>query len=120
MYRAIFEMQNAFDPHSLWKAVKKFNGLRIKMPHDTIQSAVWIDAYKGSGAFFTMQNMIRFHNCFVVNDFGKQLSKNNALSFLNKKAEEYKKEGWRLIGVLKKMLDDNNIDVADKIREWRK
>lgn len=120
LYRAIFEMQNAFDPHSLWKAVKKFNGLRIRMPHDTIQSAVWIDAYKGSGAFFTMQNMIRFHNCFVVNDFGKQLSKNNALSFLNKKAEEYKKEGWRLIGVLKKMLDDNNIDVADKIREWRK
>lgn len=99
---------------------KKFNGLRIKMPHGTIQSAVWIDAYKGSGAFFTMQNMIRFHNCFVVNDFGKQLSKNNALSFLNKKAEEYKKEGWRLIGVLKKMLDDNNIDVANKIREWRK
>ena len=81
---------------------------------------MWIDAYKGSGAFFTMQNMIRFHNCFVVNDFGKQLSKNNALSFLNKKAEEYKKEGWRLIGVLKKMLDDNNIDVANKIREWRK
>lgn len=33
---------------------------------------------------------------------------------------EDKKEGWRLIGVLKKMLDDNNIDVANKIREWRK
>ena len=31
-----------------------------------------------------------------------------------------KREGWRLIGMLKKMLDDNNIDVVAKMKEWRK
>ena len=30
------------------------------------------------------------------------------------------REGWRLIGMLKKMLDDNNIDVVAKMKEWRK
>lgn len=85
------------------------------------QSAAWLDAYKGSGAFFTMQNMIRFHNCVIIDDNGKTLSKNTSLAFLNKKAKLYEnREGWRLIGLLKKMLDDNNIDVAAKISEWRK
>lgn len=53
--------------------------------------------------------------------FGKTLSKNASLAFLNKKAKLYEnREGWRLIGMLKKMLDDNNIDVVAKMKEWRK
>lgn len=117
---AMFKIKNAKDTYELWCAAKKFNELRLKMHWDTPQNSAWIDAYKGSGAFFTMQNMIRFHDCKAVNDSGKRLTKNTSLTFLNKKAEEYKNEGWRLIGLLKKMLDDNNIDVAEKISEWRK
>lgn len=87
----------------------------------SMQNAAWLDAYKGSGAFFTMQNMIRFHNCVIIDDNGKTLSKNASLAFLNKKAKLYEnREGWRLIGMLKKMLDDNNIDVVAKMKEWRK
>lgn len=117
---ATFQIEKANNAQELWRAAKKFNELRLKMHWDTPQSSAWIDAYKGSGAFFTMQNMIRFHDCKAVNDSGKKLSKSASLTFLNKKAEEYKNEGWRLIGLLKKMLDDNDIDVAAKIREWRK
>ena len=54
-------------------------------------------------------------------DNGKTLGKNASLAFLNKKAKLYEnREGWRLIGMLKKMLDDNNIDVVAKMKEWRK
>lgn len=87
----------------------------------SMQNAAWLDAYKGAGAFFTMQNMIRFHNCVIIDDNGKTLSKNASLAFLNKKAKLYEnREGWRLIGMLKKTLDDNNIDVVAKMKEWRK
>lgn len=102
-------------------SVQEFNKRRIKMHWDTPQNAAWLDAYKGSGAFFTMQNMIRFHNCVIIDDNGKTLGKNASLAFLNKKAKLYEnREGWRLIGMLKKMLDDNNIDVVAKMKEWRK
>ena len=91
------------------------------MLHYTPQSKTWVDAYKGSGAFFTMQNLIRFHGCVVVDDAGKRLDKYQSLAFILAKAEAYKDgEGWRLLAVLKKMLSDNNINIKKKMMEWRK
>lgn len=105
----------------LYDAVKKFNNLRVRMKHDTPQCKEWVNAYKGAGAFFTMQNLIRFHGCTLIDDYGKRQDKYQSLAFLTAKAEAYKNgEGWRLLAVLKKMLDDNNIDIRKKMAEWRK
>lgn len=118
---AVHKIQHAENTYELWHSVQEFNKRRIKMHWGAPQNAAWLDAYKGAGAFFTMQNMIRFHNCVIIDDNGKTLSKNASLAFLNKKAKLYEnREGWRLIGMLKKTLDDNNIDVVAKMKEWRK
>lgn len=117
---AIINIKRARNATQLYNATKKFNGIRIKMAHDTPQSRAWINAYKGAGAFFTMQNLIRFHNCVAFDDSGMCLDKSQSLAFMSAKACKYKNEGWRLLGVLKKMLDDNNIDIREKMEEWRK
>lgn len=105
----------------LYNAVKKFNDKRCKMKHDTPQSKAWVDAYKGAGAFFTMQNLIRFHGCTAIDDMGRRLDKYQSLAFLSVKAEDYKDgDGWRLLAALKKMLDDNGIDIKKKMAQWRK
>ena len=118
---AITNIKRARNATQLYNATKKFNGIRIKMAHGTPQSSAWINAYKGSGAFFTMQNLIRFHNCTAINDAGRHLNKYHSLAFISAKAEEYKDgEGWRLLAVLKKMLSDNNIDIKKKMAAWRK
>lgn len=118
---AIARIRKAKNAAQLFDAAKKFNDMRIKMSHDTPQSKSWVDAYKGSGAYFTMQNLIRFHNCIAINDTGKRLNKCQSLAFISAKAEEYKDgEGWRLLAVLKKMLEDNNIDIKKKMATWRK
>ena len=91
------------------------------MRHDTPQSKAWVDAYKGAGAFFTMQNLIRFHGCTLIDDNGKRLDKYRSLAFLSLKAETYSYgNGWRLLALLKNMLDDNGIDIKKKMAEWRK
>ena len=91
------------------------------MPYDTPQCKAWVNAYKGAGAFYTAQNLIRFHGCTAVNDKGKRLDKYQSLAFLTAKAEAYKDgEGWRMLAVLKKLLDDNAIDIRKKMAEWRK
>lgn len=121
LYSAIARIKQAKNATQLYNTTKQFNEMRINMPWDTPQSKAWIDAYKGSGAFFTMQNLIRFHNCVAIDDAGKRLDKFQSLAFLSVKAEMYKNgEGWRLLAVLKKMLSDNNIDIKKKKAEWRK
>lgn len=119
--KAIAHIRQAKNAVQLYNAAKKFNDMRIRMLHNTPQSKAWVDAYKGSGAFFTMQNLIRFHACIAIDDNGKRLDKYQSLAFLSEKAEIYKDgEGWRLLAVLKKMLSDNNIDIKKKMAGWRK
>lgn len=117
----VYGIREAKGAARLYTAAKRFNGHRLKMPYDTPQCKEWVNAYKGAGAFFTMQNLIRFHGCTAVNDRGRRLDKYQSLTFLTAKAEAYKNgEGWRLLAVLKKMLDDNNIDIRKKMSQWRK
>ena len=117
---AITNIKRARNATQLYNATKKFNSIRIKMAHDTPQSRAWISAYKGAGAFFTMQNLIRFHGCVAFDDAGVRLDKSQSLAFMSAKACKYKNEGWRLLGVLKKMLEDNGIDIREKMEEWRR
>lgn len=118
---AITHIRHALDAAQLYNAVRQFNDRRIRLPWDTPQSKAWMDAYKGAGAFFTMQNLIRFHGCTAIDDSGRRLDKYQSLAFLSAKAEEYKNgEGWRLLAVLKKMLADNNINIKKKMAAWRK
>lgn len=121
LWKTVAHIRQAKNAVQLYNAAKKFNELRIRMAWNTSQCKAWVDAYKGSGAFFTMQNLIRFHGCTAIDDNGKRLDKYQSLAFLSAKAEMYQDgEGWRLFAVLKKMLSDNNIDIKKKMAEWRK
>lgn len=121
LYLMVDRIRQAKNATMLYNATKKFNGMRIRMAWDTPQSNAWVDAFKGAGAFFTMQNLIRFHNCTAIGDNGKRLDKQQSLAFIWGKAEKYRNgEGWRLLAVMKKMLADNNIDIKKKMAEWRK
>ena len=118
---ALYGIRRAKNTVQLHSAARKFNGTRVKMPYDTPQCKAWVNAYKGAGAFYTAQNLIRFHGCTAIDDKGKRLDKYQSLAFLTAKAEAYKDgEGWRMLAVLKKLLDDNAIDIKKKMAEWRK
>lgn len=77
------------------------------------------DAYKGAGAYFAMKNLILFHKASFKNGCIK-LGEKKSMAMLESKANEYKTEGWRLFGVMKKLIEDNNIDIVKKMREWKK
>ena len=119
--RAMLEISYTKNATKLYIAAKKFNTLRIRMTHDTPQCKEWVDAYKGAGAFFTMQNLIRFHECLVIDDANERLDKYRSLAFLTAKAEMYKNgKGYRLFAVLRKLLADNHIDINQKMAKWYK
>lgn len=103
----------------VYKAVKKFNKIRKHLAWKTKQSDLFLSAYKGSGSYYTMRNLIMFHGARFKNG-SRKMSEAKSLEKLDKLALEYSNEGWRMLGVLKQLIKDNDISVQGKIDEWKK
>lgn len=103
----LYETANAF-----WHAHKPTN-MKYK------QSREWKDAYRGMGAYATMQNLLRFHGCRFPKNNEFYCIGINGLSLLERAAMTYQNGGgWRLFGLMKQMIDENGIDIEGKMLEW--
>ena len=71
----------------------------VKLPYQTKKSAAWIDAYKGEGAFYTLKNLVMFHNCKIIDDTGVYYGV-HSMAYLNSRLDEYKYEGLLLIIII--------------------
>lgn len=119
---ALNAIHTANTPEKLYNAFRKFNALRVKLPFNTPQSAEWIKAYKGSGAYYTMKNLIMFHGCRVYDRDNKRFfSEDDSLAILEAHAVQYAHdyEGWRMMGFMNEFLDDNKVDILAKMNQWR-
>ena len=102
----------------VYDAVHEFNKKRKHLAWDTKQADAFITAYKGSGSYYTMRNLIMFHGARFMKN-GRKMSETDSLKELESKANLYDEEGWRMLGVLKQLIKDNNISVQCKILEWK-
>lgn len=112
---AIVRMANT--PMELYRAFAAYNKARVPLHDDTRQSAAWVDAYKGAGAYFSMQNLIRFHGMYLL-DKTNVMTGEDAIGVLDECAD--RKRGWELLGMLKEAIKLNHIDVAKKSDEWER
>ena len=102
----------------IYAALKGFNGKMIRLPYNTPKSKVWIDAYKGEGAYYTLKNLIMFHNCGVGDCYGiRFIYDSEAMNELNMRRKEYQGEGWRMFALMKKVIKDNNFDFVRRMSE---
>lgn len=100
----------------MYKLLNDFMRGIIKLPYDTPKSQVWIDAFKGEGAYYTLKNLVMYHNCSIV-DGARGMDRTLAMTYLNKKLDEYKGEGWRMFALMKKVIKDNNFDFNKRMNE---
>lgn len=103
----------------LYEAVHKFNKNRKHLEWNTKQADAFIDAYKGSGSYYTMRNLIMFHGARFLKG-GRKMSEAASLKELESKAKSYDGQGWRMLGVLKQLIKESGIDIQGKINEWFK
>ena len=117
----IFRIKHAKNYAEIYRSLAAFMKNRVKLPFETPKSKVWIDAYKGEGAYYTLKNLVMFHNCSIeVNEFMNykvKLSGRDAVRLLNEKLGEYDGEGWRMFALMKKVIADNGINTATYIKE---
>lgn len=113
----IYKMQASGTYTLMYKNLSNFMKKMIKLPYDTAKSKDWIDAYKGSGAFYTMKNMLMFHNCYVEDNNGVKLYGTRSVEFISSKLDEYQGEYYRMFALMKKVIDDNNFNFNARMEE---
>ena len=118
----IYKVKIARNYNEIYKALKTFMSKMITVPYTTSKCKEWIDAYKGEGAFYTLKNLVMFHNCGIVvwnnEKFEHQMVYGiDAVNVLNERLYEYKGEGWRMFALMKKVIADNNFDFNKKMSE---
>lgn len=111
----------ARDYNEIYRILCNFKRNMVKLPYHTRKSKAWIDAYKGEGAYYTLKNLIMFHDCKIYNDYNYPMYGEGSvlgyMSFLNEKLDEYKGEGWRMFALMKKVIADNNFDFNKRMSE---
>lgn len=87
-----------------------------KLPYETTKCSVWKDAFKGSGAFYSLLNAVRFHKCFITDKNGTKYYGLEADKYLHTLLDgEYKHDVWKFHGLLKKMIEENDFDLSKSI-----
>lgn len=116
MRNDIFKVQTARNYNEIYKALKTFMSRMITVPYTTTKCKEWIDTYKGEGAYYTLKNLVMFHNCGIMVGY-KMVYGIEAVKVLDEKLYEYKGEGWRMFALMKKVIADNNFDFGKRMSE---
>ena len=106
----------AYDYNEIYRILCNFKRNMISLPWDTRKSKAWLDAYKGEGAYYTMKNLIMYHECKIYANRYVH-NKYESMEVLKLKLNEYKGEGWRMFAMMKKLIADNNINTKTHIAE---
>lgn len=111
--RRFFELdrwQRAMDTAALFEAVKPMKDVDVPGRQ---KSAAWMDAYKGAGAYFTMKNLILFHNCTLHLDNGQVLDRDASFSYIQQLNANPAVGGQQMFAVMLRLIADNNFDWHD-------
>lgn len=112
------QIQMAPNYNKIYYLLLGFMKIMVKLPYNTKKSKAWIDAYKGAGAFYTLKNLIMFHNCgIVVEPYGHMIYGIEAMSYLNVMLSDYQGEYYRMFALMKKVIADNGINTKTHIAE---
>lgn len=112
------QVRCAKDYNKVYNVLKEFMRNMVKLPYDTKKSKAWIDAYKGAGAYYTLKNLVMFHDCgIVIEPHNAVIKGTDAVAYLNKMLNAYEGEYYRMFALMKKVIKDNNFDFKKRMEE---
>ena len=100
--------------------LREFVKRMVKLPYDTPKCPDWKDAFKGNGAFKTLNNIIKHHNCVVQNyETGEILDTYGSVAYIESLLDLYNGEYWKFHELLKATIKLNNFDLKESIEAQR-
>ena len=114
----IDKIKHARNYTEVYHALTKLLGKKtfMKLPYDTPKSKAWIDAYKGAGAYYTLKNLVMFHNCTITATNGINYGV-NSMVYLNSTLDAYKGEYYKMFALMNTVIADNGINTKTHIAE---
>ncbi|WP_346961329.1 hypothetical protein [Clostridium sp.] len=106
----IKNMESSRNYQDLYNSLSSFTTLMAKLPYATPKCSQWKEAFKGSGAYYTLKNMIMFHDITFEGQ-----TRGESIVTLNNLLEVYRGECWRFHELLKKTIKLNCFDLAQSI-----
>lgn len=102
----------------LESALRNFMGIMPKLPAETPKCSQWKDAFKGLGAFKTLNNIIKHHGVTVENyETGERLDRDGSILYVESLIDTYKGQYWKFHELLKAAIELNNFDLKKSIAE---
>lgn len=85
----------------------------IKLPNSTPLSKTWVDMFKKAGAYYTMENLVKYSGLKLMNyETDEPLNRDDSLKYL----EECKsQQGYQLLALLKRSLEANDFKFSEVI-----
>lgn len=116
----LYSMHNAVECNEsytyLYLVLREFVRLakQYKLSFNTPKCKEWKNAYKGAGSYYTLMNMVKFHNCRVNGMYGL-----DAVNFIEMLTDQHETNGeyYKLFAFLKKTIKDNHFDFGLRMKE---
>ena len=112
----IWSIKYSRDYSEMYLFLNHFIQNMVKLPYNTPKSKVWVDTFKGEGAYYTLKNLVMFHGCVVKDEHGT-LTQYGSMQELKYKLNQYQGEGWRMFALMKKVIADNNFDFSKRMKD---
>lgn len=97
----------------LYDALVVFKYRMVKLPYYTKKSKTWVDAFQKEGAFYTLKNLIMFHDVNLACDGIMCDNTESSMEVLNDLVRTH--AGYKMHAVLKNTIEANNFNFANSI-----
>lgn len=84
---------------------------------DTPKPKAWKNAFKGAGAYYTMDNLIKFHGCRWKRFDGSFMTMKESLNELEKAVDENENTYYKLYAIMCDFIKYNHFDFYKRMRE---
>lgn len=115
-YNVVYNMAPDTNYMKLYLVLKRLVKFvkQYKLPFETPKCKEWKNAYKGAGSYYTLMNMVKFHNCRANGMYGL-----DGVYFIEMLTDQYGEAGeyYKLFAFLKKTIEDNHFDFGLRMRE---
>ena len=112
--KEVYKAKNYFE---MYKALKKLVGTYAMQSISHPKPKAWKNAFKGAGAYYTMDNMIKFHNCRWRNEYGNMMSLKESLNELEKAVDRNRNTYYKLYAIMCNFIEYNHFDFDKRMKE---
>lgn len=113
----VLRFKSARTYHDKLNCISEFKSKLCKLGNNTPLCPVWKDAFKGAGAYYTLQNLIRYHGVGIKFDGDFFMYANLAENILEQKRREYAGCGYKMFYFMKDVIKYNDFDFKKRMEE---